>query len=143
MKYELLNRETLFQGYFRVDRYHVRHERFECGWSAPFTREIYHRSKQVSGVLLFDPLQDKVVLIEQFRMGPLTAGEHPLLMEVPMGMVDVNETPEQAARREAQEETGCAVVELQPIAQFYSSPGGTSEHISLFVGRTAAPDNGI
>lgn len=142
VKYEIFNRETLFQGYFRVDRYHVRHERFEGGWSAPFTREIYHRSKQVAGVLLFDPRHDKVVLIEQFRMGPLTANENPWLIEVPMGMVDVNETPEQAAKREALEETGCAVVELQPIAQFFSSPGGTSEHIALFAGRTIAPADG-
>src|SRR5580704_15793566 len=101
MNHEILNRETLFQGYFRVDRYRLRHERFEGGWSAPFTRELYHRSRQVAGILPFDPKSDKVVLIEQFRAGPMAAGEFPWLMEIPMGMVDVNETPEQAAQREA------------------------------------------
>ncbi len=132
MKHEILKRETLFQGYFRVDRYKVRHERFEGGWSEPFTRELFHRSKQVAGVLPFDPKSDKVVLIEQFRAGPMALGEHPWLMELPMGMVDVNETPEQAAQREAMEEAGCAVAELQPIAQFFSSPGGTTEQIICF-----------
>ncbi|MDP9128517.1 MAG: NUDIX domain-containing protein [Pseudomonadota bacterium] len=139
LKYDITNRETLFQGYFRVERYHVRHERFEGGWTGPLTREIFHRSKQVAGVLLFDPLQDKVVLIEQFRAGVLLSGEHPWLVEIPMGMVDVNESPEQAARREALEESGCTVTDLQPIAQFFSSPGGTSEQIALFAGRVNAP----
>ena len=61
-----------------------------------------------------------------------------------MGMVDANETPEQAARREAIEETGCNITDIQPIANYYSSPGGTSEQIFLFVGRTQAPvDGGI
>jgi ADP-ribose pyrophosphatase len=142
MKYEIIKCETLFQGYFRVDRYHTRYERFEGGWMGPLTREIYHRSKQVAGVLLFDPQHDKVVMIEQFRAGPMSAGEHPWMIEIPMGMVDANETLEHAARREALEETGCEVVDLQPIAQFFSSPGGTSEQIALFVGRTMAPANG-
>ncbi len=60
-----------------------------------------------------------------------------------MGMVDANETPEQTARREATEESGCEVAELNPIAHYYSSPGGTSEHVHLFVGRTNAPADGI
>ena len=142
MKHEILNRETLFQGYFRVDRYRLRHERFAGGWSAPFTRELYHRSKQVAGILPFDPRSDKVVMIEQFRAGPMAVGEFPWLMEIPMGMVDVNESPEQAAHREALEETGCTIAELQPIAQFFSSPGGTTEQILLFAGRTTAPVDG-
>lgn len=142
MKYDILNRETLFQGYFRVDRYHLRHEKFDGGWSQPLTREVFHRSKHVAAVLPFDPQQDKVVLIEQFRAGPMALGEHPWLIEIPMGMVDVNESPEQAARREAREETGCEVLDLQPIAEFFSSPGGTDEHIILFAARVTAPANG-
>ncbi len=141
-KYEILKRETLFQGFFRVDRFHLRHERFDGNWSPVLTREIYHRSKQVAGALLFDPRHDKVVMIEQFRAGTLVVGEYPWMMEIPMGMVDANETPEQAARREALEESGCEVAELQLIASYFSSPGGTSEHVTLFVGRTTAPADG-
>lgn len=138
-KFEIINRETLFQGYFRVDRYHIRHEKFDGSISPTMTREIFHRSKQVTGVLLFDPQQDKVILVEQFRAGPMSQGDHPWMMEISMGMVDTGESPEQAARREAIEETGCTVAELQTIASYYSSPGGTSEHITLFVGRTTVP----
>jgi ADP-ribose pyrophosphatase len=141
-KYEVMKRETLFQGFFRVDRYHLQHERFDGSWSGTVTREVFHRSKEVAGVLLFDPQHDKVVMIEQFRAGTLGVDENPWLMEMPMGMVDANETPEQAARREAVEESGCEVAELQRIASYFSSPGGTSEHVTLFIGRTTAPAEG-
>ena len=141
-KHEIINRETLFQGFFRVDRYHIQHELHAGGWTTPFTREVFHRSRHVAGVLPFDPKQDKIVLIEQFRAGTLALGEYPWMFELPMGMVDANETAEMAARREAGEEAGCVIEELQPIATYYSSPGGTSEHITLFAGRTSAPENG-
>lgn len=140
--YELLKRETLFQGYFRVDRYHVRHECFDGAWTAPFTREVFDYGRAVSGVLLFDPQHDKVVMVEQFRTGPVTRNEYPWMLEIVMGMADANETPERVARREAMEEAGCEVIDMHPIATYYSSPGCTSEHISLFVGRTVAPEHG-
>ncbi len=142
-KFEILQRETLFQGYFRVDRYDVRHEKFDGSWSDPFSREVFERGRGVAGVLLFDPQHDKVVLVEQFRAGTLSRGDNnPWLIEMVLGMIDTGESPEQAARREALEEAGCTVIELQPIATCYSSPGGTSEHIHLFVGRASAPKDG-
>ncbi|HUY69328.1 MAG TPA: NUDIX domain-containing protein [Alphaproteobacteria bacterium] len=141
-KFQILERETLFQGYFRVDRFHVRHERFAGDWSRPFTREVFDRNGNVAGILPFDPVRDKVVLVEQFRTGPLAAGEEPWITEAVAGIIDGGETPEQAARRETLEETGCEVQELHAIANYYSSPGGTSEHIALFAARVAAPAEG-
>jgi len=141
--FEIKLRETLYQGYYRVDRYHFQHEKFDGSWSKTITREVYHRSKQVAGVLLFDPQRDQVALVEQLRAGAMASGEYPWLTEIAMGMVDAGESPEQAARREALEEAGCMVAELQQITAYYSSPGGTSEHISLFVGRTTMPSDGV
>jgi ADP-ribose pyrophosphatase len=142
-KYAVLLREILFQGYFRVERLHLQHDRFDGSPSRVFTREIFHRSPQVAGVLLFDPQHDKVVLVEQFRTAPADAGAtDPWMTEIVLGMVDAGETPEQAARREAVEEAGCEVTALHPIAGYYSSPGGTSEYIHLFVGRINAPAEG-
>jgi ADP-ribose pyrophosphatase len=141
-KYDVLLREVLFQGHFRVERLHVQHERFDGTLSPIYTREVFQRSLNVSGVLLFDPQHDKVVLIEQFRIAPAAAKKDPWLMEIVLGMVDSNETPEQAARREALEEAGCEVLDLLPIASYFSSPGGTSEYIHLFAGRITAPAEG-
>lgn len=141
-KFEVLLRETLFQGYFRVERLHVQHERFDGSQSAVFTREVFHTSERVTGVLLFDPQHDRVVLIEEFR-APVAATPHdPWMMGIVMGMVDANETPEHAARREALEEAGCEVLDLQPIASYFSSPGANSEYVHLFVGRINAPEQG-
>jgi ADP-ribose pyrophosphatase len=141
-KFSVLLREVLFQGFFRVDRLHVQYDRFDGSPSEVITREIFHRSPSVAGVLLFDPQHDKVVLIEQFRAGPAALGTPPWIMEIVMGMVDANESPEQAARREVMEEAGCVVQDLHPIASYYSSPGGTSEYIHLFAGRINAPAHG-
>ncbi|MFA4993875.1 MAG: NUDIX domain-containing protein [Bdellovibrionales bacterium] len=141
-KFNILLREVLFQGHYRVDRLHVQHELFNGETSPVFTREVFHRSPRVSGVLLFDPQHDKVVLVEQFRIAPAISNMNPWLMEIVLGMVDSNETPEQAARREAMEEAGCEVLDLMPIASYFSSPGGTSEYIHLFAGRINAPTEG-
>jgi ADP-ribose pyrophosphatase len=143
-KFSILLREVLFQGFFRVDRLHVQHDRFDGGQSNVLTREIFHRSPNVAGGLLFDPQHDKVVLVEQFRAAPANDGKNAWMTEVVMGMVDANETPEQAMRREAMEEAGCDVLDMVPIARYYSSPGGTSEYVHLFAGRiTAPPDGGV
>lgn len=141
-KYNILLREVLFQGYFRVDRLHIQHDRFDGTVSPVFTRELFHRTEDVAGALLFDPQHDKVVLIEQFRVAPAAERGDPWLMEVVMGMVDSNETPEQAVRREAREEAGCDIQDLLPIANYFSSPGGTSEHVHLYAGRIHAPTDG-
>lgn len=141
--YEILYRETLFQGFFRVDRYHLRQELFVGGWSAPFSREVFSGAGQAAVVLLFDPHADKVVLIEQFRAGPMARGEDPFVTELVAGMVDPGETPEITARRESVEEAGCEVTTLQKIAVYYPSPGAVSELTTLFVGRTLAPEDGI
>jgi ADP-ribose pyrophosphatase len=141
-KFAILLREILFQGYFRVDRLHIQHDRFDGSQSPVFTREIFHRAPSAAGVLLFDPQHDKVVLVEQFRPAPASTGKPAWMMEIVIGMVDANETPEHAARREALEEAGCEVQDLLPIASYFSSPGGTSEYIYLYAGRINAPPHG-
>ncbi len=141
-KYEILHREVLFQGYFRVDRYHLRQELYAGGWSEPFAREVFSGCQKAAVVLLFDPHRDKVVMIEQFRPGPMAKGENPFLTELVAGMIEAGETPEETARRESLEETGCDVTELQKIHVYYPSPGSVSEQTTLFVGRTTAPEDG-
>ncbi len=86
-------------------------------------------------VLPYDPARDAVVLIEQFRIGAYAAGIGPWLIEPVAGIVEAGETPEAVARREAIEEAGCELAELEPIATVMPSPGGCSEILHLFCGR--------
>ncbi len=138
-KFDLLDRETLFQGYFRLDRFRVRTESYAGGWSGPFSREVLDRGNKVVGILLFDPQHDKIVMVEQFRAALMAKKDDPFLMELVAGVVDPGETPEAAARREALEEAGCHVSDMQKLFTYYTSPGCMSEQLTLFVGRCTAP----
>lgn len=138
--HHFLKRETLFQGYFRIDRFHLQHELFEGGTSPPYTREVLQRGK-CALVLLFDPQKDKVILVEQFRVGPLAAGDHPWMLELVAGVIESGEDASTTASREAAEEAGCRVTELHPIFSYYNSPGSSSEFSTLFIGRVEAPEN--
>lgn len=142
LEYEILYRECLFQGFFRVDRFHIRHELFDGGWSKPFSREVFSGAVKAAIVLLFDPHQDKVIFIQQFRPGPLVNGQDPWVTELVSGHIEPDETPEATARREALEEAGCEVKTLQKLFEYHPSPGCVAEYHTLFVGRTQAPPDG-
>jgi len=138
-KYDLIHREALFQGYYRVDRFHIRQRLDDGSWSEVFSREVFDANKHAATVLLFDPQHDKVVMIEEFRAGPMSKGHEPFMIQVVAGAVDPGETSETAARREAMEEAGCEVTDLQKLHTYYPCPGCVGEHVDVFVGRTIAP----
>ena len=132
---EVREKTTPFKGYFQVDRYRLRHRKFDGGWTDEMTREIFERG-HAAAVLLYDPKRDAVVLIEQFRPGAYAAGVDPWLIEIVAGIIEEGETPEGVVRREAVEEAGCTVSDLHPIGCFLATPGGSSETVALFCGRT-------
>jgi ADP-ribose pyrophosphatase len=132
--FEIIEKATAYQGYFRIDRYRFRHRLFAGGWSGEIKREVFERGHAV-GVLGYDPERDAVVLIEQFRIGAVAAGVAAWQSEVIAGIVDEGETPETVAHREAQEEAGCTIRDLVPICRYLVSPGGSSETVQLYCGR--------
>lgn len=138
---ELLERATAYQGYFRIDRYRLRHELFDGGMSGIVEREIFERGHSVA-VLPYDPVLDAVVLIEQFRIGPYARGDRPWLVETVAGIVEDGEDAAHVAVREAKEEAGLEVTDLVALPPYYCSPGGTSEFVRLFVGRVDASNAG-
>jgi ADP-ribose pyrophosphatase len=73
---ELVEKTTPYQGYFRIERYRLRHKRFAGGWTEVMSRELFERG-HATVVLPYDPLRDAVVLIEQFRVGAYAAGRAP------------------------------------------------------------------
>lgn len=131
---EVAGDETVYDGFFKVSKLTLRHRQFRGGWSGSFTREVFRRRDAV-GVLLYDPQRDAVALVEQFRVGAYAHGAGPWLLEVVAGVVDPGESPAGVAVREAQEEAGCAVTALEPVAGFFPSPGGSDEYFHLFCGR--------
>ncbi len=132
---DIQREETVFDGFFRLTRFTLRHRLFAGGWSKVFTRELFRRRDAV-GVLLYDPQRDAVALVEQFRVGVFARPDHsPWLLEIVAGVVDDGETPPAVALREAKEEANCEITALEPIAEYFSSPGGTDEYFHVFCGR--------
>lgn len=137
-QFAVLDKTISYDGFFRMEKYRLRHELFRGGWSSDITRECLERGHAVAA-LLYDPNQDQVVLLEQFRVGALEFPGGPWLLEIVAGIMDdPTETAEEVARRETAEEAGCELLDLIPICHYLVSPGGTSESIALFCGRVDA-----
>ena len=134
-QFEIKDKTLSYRGFFRMEKYRLRHELFAGGWSPEITRECLERGHAVA-VLLYDPDHDQVVLLEQFRVGALEFPGGPWLLEIVAGIMDdPQETTEEVARRETHEEAGGELLDLIPICHYLVSPGGTSESITLFCGR--------
>lgn len=140
-KAELVERTVAFQGYFRVARYLFRHSLFQGGQSGEIQREVFERG-QAAAVLPYDPLRDEVVLIRQFRAGSYVAGHHPWSWEIVAGIIEEGETPEDVARREAEEEASVNILDLFPMHSIMLSPGASSESCTSFLGRIDATGAG-
>jgi ADP-ribose pyrophosphatase len=139
VKVNILNKKQVYSGFFSVTQYKLKHELFAGGESEEIVRECFERGP-ASGVLAYDPIADKVVLIEQFRIGVKANGESGWVNEIIAGIIDDNQTPEQVAIRESQEEAGCTLIEMEPICQYYTSPGGTSEILHLYCAAVDSKD---
>jgi ADP-ribose pyrophosphatase len=132
-QWKLVKHMTLFEKYFKLDEYSLSHELFGGGSSSVFTREVFERGSVVA-VLPYDPERGKVVLIEQFRVGAIEDPDGPWLIESVAGVIEEGESTQQVALRESEEEAGCSIKQLELISQYYVSPGGTTEHCSLYCG---------
>ncbi|MNE19262.1 ADP-ribose pyrophosphatase [compost metagenome] len=130
---EITRRENCFQGFYRLDRVHLRHELFTGGMGKEISRELFVRHDAVC-VLPYDARRDEVVLIEQFRVGALGKVENPWLVELVAGLIDKDEQPEEVAHREAQEEAGLVFSALWPMTKYFPSPGGSDEYVHLYLG---------
>jgi ADP-ribose pyrophosphatase len=131
--YRVESKETLFQGFFRITRTVVTHRLFGGGWSAPLKRELFQRGDAV-GVLLYDPNNHLIGLVEQFRIGAQRDRFGPWQYEVVAGMIDAGQTASEVALKECHEEAGLAVQELVPICDYLVSAGGTDEKMHLYCG---------
>ncbi len=127
-----LDREAAYDGFFKVGRYKVRHDKFDGSQTDVMIREVFERGNSVA-VLPYDPVLDRVLLIRQFLIGAQLAGQANRPLQVIAGRVEDGEIGHEVARREAQEEAGCEIGWVRPAQTFIPSPGGSSERIETFV----------
>ncbi len=134
-------RETVFQGFFRMDKLCLTHPRFDGREMPTFTRELFIRG-DATCVIPYDPARDEVVLLEQFRLGALGRDQSPWLLELVAGMNEEGESPEEVAQREGQEEAGLTFSRLERICDYLVSPGGTTEMVHLYCGQISTENAG-
>jgi nudix-type nucleoside diphosphatase (YffH/AdpP family) len=130
---EVLRRRRKHEGFFALDEVALTHPAF-AGGRMEVVREVF-ASTDAALVLPYDPVHDRVALIEQFRAGPWGRGDrNPWVLEPVAGLLDPGETAEETAVREAVEEAGLHLRRLIPVPGGYASPGATTEHFHMFVG---------
>lgn len=130
---EIIEKQECYRGFFRLEKYRLRHRLYDGSMSNEIERELFERG-HAAAVLLYDPQRDRVVVQEQFRIGALELEGGPWLLEIVAGIIEPGESAEEVVRREAVEEAGCTIEALTFICEYLVSPGGTSERISLYCG---------
>lgn len=139
-RWELVDKAEPYANYFAMESLTLRHLRHHGDWTPDLVRAVFV-SGDATVVLPWDPVRDRVLLIDQFRAGPAARGDlQPWLCETVAGRVDPGEPPEVSARREAVEEAGLHIRQLIPGPHNYPSPGAMAEFLYLYVGIADLPD---
>jgi ADP-ribose pyrophosphatase len=114
------DRKTAYDGHFKLRLLTVQ------DGDEQLKRERFEPGRAVAA-LVWDTQKKQYVLTRQFRIGPEAE-----MLELAAGMIDGNEAPETAIRRELHEELGYEVDRLEQIARIYPSPGTSAEVITVF-----------
>lgn len=133
---QILSQETVYKGHFELQKITFRHKLFSGQMSGNVVRELLLKG-EAAALIAYDPTLDNVVLIEQVRIGAYDSKQKksPWLLELVAGMVDKgNEEPAEVAIREAKEEAGLVVNEVQHALSVWDSPGGQLERLHLYLG---------
>ena len=127
------NRERLHDGFRPFEAVTLTHTALDGGSTiGPLRRELIATGSVVI-VIPYDPVLDKLVVIRQFRIGAALKTANGAPLELPAGLVDTGETPEEAAVRELAEETGLAAQAVERCFTMLPSPGLTDEYAYIFL----------
>ena len=138
---EVSKKTREYTDFFALDSYELSHERFDGSMTENLSRAVFVGS-DAAILLPYDPKRDRVLLVEQMRIGPLGRGDTNLWQLEPIaGRVDAGETPAQCAVREAYEEAGLQVTSLESVCEAYPSPGCSTEFFYQYVGLADLPDD--
>ena len=131
MKYRVTKIKTMLETIFRVDLYKVRKEREDGSLFGEFNRVNINRGDAVA-MLLYNPEAGTVLMVRQFRLAKYSKGGNGLLWEIPAGMMEDGEKPEEVAIRETLEETGYAIENPRLLRKIIPAPGVMNEFIYIF-----------
>jgi nudix-type nucleoside diphosphatase (YffH/AdpP family) len=124
---EITERKTLYSGYLTIESLKVR-----LGNGAEIIREVESHGEAVT-VLPYDPRRRCALTASLFRAPVFAASGRETLEEPCAGMIDAGEDAATAVRREAHEELGVVLTDLEFIGRVYSSPGVSTERVNLYL----------
>ena len=132
---QILRRETLYAGYVTLERLLLRMPGGEEVW-----REVESHGHAVA-VLPYDAARRLAYTVRLHRVPVMICGGADPLEEACAGMIDAtDEGADQAARREALEELGVRLGELEAVGRVWTSPGVVAERCNLFLAPVSAAD---
>lgn len=131
MKVELIEKKIVFDKFFKIIEAKLKFEKFNGNMSETITRLNFERGDSVAAIV-FNTTTKKASLVNQFKY-PCYEKLGDWITEVVAGIIDTDETPEEAIKREVVEEIGYKTEEIELISTFFVSPGGSSERIYLFL----------
>lgn len=133
-------RQTPYANFFAVEEADLSFRRFDGSHSPTVNRAAFISGDAVT-LLPYDPVRDRVLIIEQFRAGPFLRGDpNPWSLEAIAGRIDPGETPEEAGRREAMEEAGLTPGAMIPVASYYPTPAAKIEFLYSYIALCDLPD---
>tara|TARA_B100000401_G_scaffold426316_1_gene356806 strand:+ start:1299 stop:1880 length:582 start_codon:yes stop_codon:yes gene_type:complete len=136
-KFKILSKKNLYNGFFEMNEVILKYKKYNGKWSQDIRRELFGGA-QVAAVLPYDPVKKEIVMIQQFRPGTVSKNFDNYLFEIVAGIIDKEEKPEQTAKRECLEETGCKIKKLEPIQGYFPAPGSSESFYHLFLGEVEA-----
>lgn len=95
-------------------------------------REVEDHGPAVA-VLPYDPQRRVATLVTQLRPALMFACGAQTLTEAPAGLLEEGEAPADCARREALEETGLRLGDLEPLGALWPMPGLSTELMHLYL----------
>ncbi len=113
------------------------YQRRDGTWQT-LSRETYDRGNGAV-ILPYDPARGTVLLTRQFRYPAYVNGHPEPLIEAVAGLLD-ERSPEDAIRREAEEEAGCRIARPRRVFEAFMSPGSVTERLVFFVAKYSAAD---
>ena len=76
--YSIISKKNLYKGFFKLNKFFFKHKKHNGKWTQNIKREIFSGA-EVAAVLPYDPINKKIILINQFRAGVLKQKiNHPL-----------------------------------------------------------------
>lgn len=130
---KIKSKSIVHEGFCHIEHFAMQHRTFAGPWTDIYTRELMIKPR-VAAALPYDPKHDKVVLIEQFRVGALGQNVTPWLIEIVAGIMDKEhpESYEELIKREMKEEACLDIEALLPICDYLVTPGCSTEKVKLF-----------